>query len=115
MEDVFRLSLVQTEKTSVLHHLKGLVWVNNNQNPKGEQPGPLDADPYEAMPSFMGRPTIGVKIPVPWYVRVLSFWGRWKVIAIDMKALYEANDETWPPKVDPRYEDDSQFLEITLK
>jgi hypothetical protein len=98
-----------------LDALKGIVWFNNNQNPKGEQPGPLDADPYKAMPSFLGRPTMGVEVPVPWYVRMLPFWGHWKNIAIDMKALYEAMGESWPPKVDPRYEDASQFLEITLK
>jgi len=93
--------------------MKGIVWVNNSGTAK-EQPGPLDAEVYIAYPSFMGRPTQGVEIRVPWYVRLLRFWGRWKNIAIDLKALYEANGDTWPPKHDPRYEDNSQFVEITL-
>jgi hypothetical protein len=62
----------------------------------------------------MGRPTVIINIKVPRIVRLMRFWGQWKCIAIDMKALYEQSGGAWPPKPDPRYEDGSRFLEIQL-
>jgi len=93
--------------------MKGLVWFNGNPD---RNPQSLEAEVYEGLPGFMGPPTMGVEIKIPWWLRLLPFWGRWKNIAIDMKAAYEANGGpgAWPPKPDPSYEDTSRFFEITL-
>jgi hypothetical protein len=93
--------------------MKGLVWVNRNPD-KG--PESLDATVGEALPGFMGPPTCVVWIHIPRWLRLLRFWGRWKNIAIDTKAVYEVNGGpgAWPPKPNPRYEDTSRFLEIML-
>jgi hypothetical protein len=92
----------------VILKMKGIVWF---RDPKSGDRGSLDCDPYIAMPSFVGRPTEGVEFHIP-------FWKRWRRlnIAVDMKALYEANGEVWPPKhPKPPMEDNSEFLEITLR
>ena len=91
--------------------MKNLVWLNRNPD---KEPLSLEATASYGLPGFMGRPGHIVYVKVPWWVKLLPFWRPWKEIAIDMKALYEANNDSWPPKVDPRYEDTSQFVEIIL-
>ena len=88
-----------------------IVWVNRNPD---ANPAEVQATAAVGLPGFMGRPGHIVYIKVPWYVHLLPFWGRWKNIAIDMKALYKANNDKWPPKPNPHSEDTSQFLEIHL-
>jgi hypothetical protein len=88
-----------------------IVWLNRNPD---KERCPVEACASYGLPGFMGRPGHIVNIKVPWWVRLLPFWQPWKNLAIDMKALYKANNDKWPPKPDPHLEDTSQFLEIQL-